>query len=185
MPSNAPAVYKYFVACVLDDVAHQRYPDNRNDYREFFLRHLQQTDPQMMEHLRYISERSGNTLYRADVDHVVPRSIWPLLLPPPLNIPNYECVLSNLKIRDEFSNRANDQATINEVKRLYKEGELSLSQKERWVEICLELKGYDVEGIPWTAVSLSGLTRLQKLDLHRVSMIDIHGNPVDIFGRKR
>lgn len=185
MPSNATAVYNAFVSRVQSDVLQHRYAVPRTGYRDFFLQHLQQNDPQMMQHLSYISPNSGNRLYQADVDHIVPQSIWNLLLPAPLNVPAYDCVLSNLMIRDRFSNRANDHALIQAVRKLHQQGKLTLAEQQRYVELCLELKPHALEGTPWTATGFSNLNRSQRLQMHQSAYVDIHGNHVDRYGRPR
>lgn len=165
MPSNAAQVYQTFVDRAREDMNFQRYPANRDDYRRFFLGHLQKTNPQMMQHLKFISDRSGDALYDADVDHIVPKSVWPLLMPTPLNMNVYESVLTNLMIRDRLSNRANDLLLINTVKSLHAQGKLPIEEKARYVELFVELKHYDVEGTPWNSIAFSQLSRRQTAGL--------------------
>ena len=185
MASNANAVYHAFVTSIRTDIQQHRYPTDRKQYRDFFLEHLGNSDPEMKQHLAYISPNTGNRLYQGDVDHIVPQSIWQLLLPPPLNFAQYDAVLSNLMIRDKTNNRANDQALIREVKNLHHQGKLTQSEKERYVEICIELKPHALEGTPWVATGFSNLNRRQSLDMYRNAFVDIDGNSVDRYGRRR
>ena len=171
MASNASAVYNTFVNSVRTDIQQHRYPTDRKQYRAFYLEYLGQNDPKMKQHLAYMSPNTGNRLYHGDVDHIVPKSIWPLLMPPPFHLATYDAVLSNLMIRDRTSNQAN--------------GKLTQTEKERFVELCIELKPHSLEGTPWVATAFSNLNRHQSLDMYRNAYADIAGNHIDRHGQRR
>lgn len=160
--------YEAFLKAVRQDISAGRFPKNPEDYREFFQQHLKKSDSALHHHLENVQYRKGERRFLADIDHVIPSSVWVALTGFQMK---HRSVLSNLKARDDVYNRRDDQQMINLILKEQREGKLTLVQKKMWVGMFLELKDQQIEGSPWVPM---GFSRLSHWELNQL-VADLHG----------
>src|SRR5215472_270852 len=74
--------------------------------------------PSLYTYVKVLDRRTGDPRFSADADHIIPKSVWNILMPATLRgqpgdkFPCYSGVLSNLFWRDKKFNRNDDDLAI-------------------------------------------------------------------------
>ena len=135
--------YNNFIKRVRGDVSKKHYDKN---HLELIMKVVGEKNPKLLEYLKRESRKPGQQRLFADCDHIIPREVWALLMPHPLDKEEYVNVVSNLQFRDIYSNRSFDQKDIKTIQEAHAKGALSEAEKRRWVTQILRVK--KVEGSP-------------------------------------
>jgi len=141
-----------------------RYAQN-DDYLEFLIQQTQRRDRKLLSYLARVGRGYGETRYYADADHIVPKSIWHLLMPRELCGPDrpsgaYKHSLSNLIWRGQVENRRDDEQAIDMV---FDEAHTRRSPSEKriwaneWIRRFLVTKRDEALACPADLVDLSSL----------------------------
>lgn len=96
-----------FITRCLGHVTAGMYPASRNGYWDLLMR---ETPPELNRYFQRVDRSAGTERTFVDADHIIPRSVWTLLMPTQLTTdPRYESVLGNLAWRSTVFNQ--DQNT--------------------------------------------------------------------------
>jgi hypothetical protein len=136
-----------------------------DDYLEFLIQQTQRRDRKLLSYLARIGRGYGETRYYADADHIVPQSVWHLLMPRELCGPDrprgaYRHSLSNLIWRGQVENRRDDEQAICMV---FDEAHVRRSPSERrtwaneWIRRFLMTKRDEALACPADLVDISSL----------------------------
>ncbi len=97
-----------------------RYAKNPAGYLNYLIACTEKVDPRLLEYLRVLARERGRPRYYGEADHIVPKSVWPRLMPTALigggKLDAYSGVLANLFWRDPDFNRKDDQPLIDAIK---------------------------------------------------------------------
>jgi hypothetical protein len=109
LSSNIPLHVDVFLDAIYRDFAEGRHS---SDYRGLLLRETRARYPGLVDGLRDLGrrrKRPGDVSLLADADHIVPKSVWPILIPLAWNLPgappDTPHLLSNLFWRTVTLNR--------------------------------------------------------------------------------
>ena len=155
-----------FVKRCLADARIDRRANPADKYLDFLANETQKRYPMLLRFVKVLDRETGTPRFNADADHIIPKSVWNLLMPDELRglpgekFPAYSGVLSNLFWRDIHFNRKDDNFAIRLVKQS-SASRMSKSQfqewKKKWIAIFIATK-HD-EGVLCTA---------DKTDPHRL-----------------
>jgi hypothetical protein len=140
------------------------------DHLEFLIAETGKSHQKLLDFLRVVDRGPGAARYHAQADHIIPQSVWPILMPRELRGPNgpdgnFMHCLSNLFWRGPVENQALDQDAIKHIQR---EETAMLRQPpakrqewmNRWIEIFLFTKRDEALVFPGDLVDLSSLDHL-------------------------
>jgi hypothetical protein len=140
------------------------------NYLDYLIAETEKSHAKLLEYLRVIDRRSGQPRYYAQADHIIPRSVWPLLMPRELRGPgapdgNWVHSLSNLFWRGPQENRSHDQASIrmiqDEAPEVARRGPMQYREwADRWIEIFLLTKRDEALVFSGDLVNLSVLSKM-------------------------
>jgi hypothetical protein len=138
-----------FVRRCTDDVLQGRYAKTPDGYLEYLVDETRKRDKALLAYLCVLDRQSGKPRYSAEADHIVPRSVWTILMfglvEPGSNGSSFN-VLSNLFWRDPDCNRRYDHFAIEAIKGELAKRSLKLNSsegvtwREKWIEIFLTTK---------------------------------------------
>lgn len=110
--SQIPATAAAFITRCQAHLQQGLYPSNAGSYRAFLIQHTRQTDPQLLAYIERHDRAPGTQSTFTDADHIVPRSVWQLLMPIQFHTaPEYDSLLGNLAWRSIVFNRRHVTAT--------------------------------------------------------------------------
>lgn len=118
---NIPMQASTFIRRCVVDRRLGRYAQPPSKYRDFLHEHTEQHYKTLLRLLTVFDRQKGEQRLTADADHIVPKSVWPLLMPASLQgrmfgkFPEYSGVLSNLFWRHSDFNREDDDPLITQV----------------------------------------------------------------------
>lgn len=119
LSQNIPVKAETFVRRCTDDVMRGRYAPNPDAYHQYLERETEKRYPKVLAYLRVLDRESGGQRYSADVDHIIPRSVWRILMfgfIEPGKCGAAAGVLSNLFWRDIRWNRGEDMPLIDHIR---------------------------------------------------------------------
>jgi hypothetical protein len=156
--TDIPLDADVFVGSCLADARVDRRATPADKYLDYLANETQKLYPMLFRFVKVLDRETGTPRFNADADHIVPKSVWNLLMPDELiglpgeKFPGYSGVISNLFWRDIQFNRKDDNLAI----RLVKESSSTrMSKKElagwkkKWISIFIATK-HD-EGVLCTA----------------------------------
>jgi hypothetical protein len=138
-----------FVKKCTDDVLRGHYAATANAYLEYLIEETRKRDPELLAYIRVLDRESGKPRYSAEADHIIPRSVWGILmfgLAEPGSSGTSFNVLSNLFWRDPNCNRGYDQFAIEAIKGELVKKSIQLNSlegvkwREKWIEVFLTTK---------------------------------------------
>jgi hypothetical protein len=115
-----PLQAEEFIRRCATDCRLGRYAHN-GDYKAYLERETARVDSQLLDYLRRHDAKPGEPTYWAEADHIIPRSVWPLIMPRELRgeenrEAHFMHTRSNLWWRGPHENHALDQRFINVIK---------------------------------------------------------------------
>jgi hypothetical protein len=140
------------------DVHLKRFANPAEKYLDYLAKETELRYPALHRHVKVLDRQTGTPRFSADADHIIPKSVWDLLMPGPLSLssggpfPVYSGVLSNLFWRDKQFNRRDDNLAIRLVKEANSatmNADQKQSWREKWITIFLLTK--QDEGVLCTA----------------------------------
>lgn len=153
LSKNIPKRADVFIRRCTADVAADRCARD-GEYLAYLESETARRYPRLMPFIRVVGRASGKPRYYAQADHIIPRSVWNVLMFGELRTREPSSavnVLSNLFWRGEHENRAFDQRQIlllrNEARGVRLATTDGLAWRRRWIEIFLNLKRE--EGLPF------------------------------------
>ncbi|WP_282606903.1 hypothetical protein [Pelagibius sp. Alg239-R121] len=106
MASQIPATAAAFVSRCQAHLQQGLYPSRADGYRAFLIEQTRQRDPQLLFYIERNDRAEGTQGTFTDADHIVPRSVWHLLMPIQFHTaPEYDSLLGNLAWRSIVFNR--------------------------------------------------------------------------------
>jgi hypothetical protein len=164
IPLQAPA----FIRSCTNDVMRGRFAASEDGYLDFLVAETEKRDKRLLNYLRVWDRAAGQARFSADADHIVPRSVWGILMFGFLDRGRAGTsfnVLSNLFWRDRMWNQANDQLAISIIKSEATTVELhsraGLEWRRKWIEIFLRTKhdeGFQLDADFVDPIALDDLT---------------------------
>lgn len=147
-----------------------RYAKDGN-YRELMIAETAKSHKKLLEYLRVLDRTSGGAKFWAQVDHIVPQKVWPILMPTELRGPDrpdgcFMHALSNLFWRGTLENQSLDGRFIRCVQQEVT-GIAAKPPRERqcwakkWIEIFLRTKHDEAVVFPGDHVDPSRFEELQ------------------------
>jgi hypothetical protein len=146
---SIPMSARTFVKRCTDDVLRGRYATTPDGYLEYLVAETRKRDKRLLDYLRVLDRQSGKPRYSAEADHIIPRSVWPILMfgliEPGRSGTSFN-VLSNLFWRDPDCNRGYDRFAIDAIKGELAKRPVKLNSsegvkwREKWIEIFLTTK---------------------------------------------
>jgi hypothetical protein len=144
---NIPFRAETFVRRCTDDVMRGRYAPTENGYLEYLIGETERRYPRLLQYIRVLDRATGKPRFYADADHIVPRSVWGILMFGTLDRgrsgASYN-VLSNLFWRDRKWNQEEDLVFIQSIRQEARGVRLAsrdgLAWREKWIEIFLRTK---------------------------------------------
>ena len=104
--SQIPATAGAFISRCQAHLQQRLHPSRADGYRDFLIEQTQKRDPQLWFYVKRNDRAEGAQSTFTDADHVVPRSVWHLLMPIQFHTaPEYESLLANLAWRSIVFNR--------------------------------------------------------------------------------
>jgi hypothetical protein len=112
-----PADAEHFIRDCEKDVLAGNYCRTADGYLDFLIQATQREDLAFRTYLEVQDRKPGEQRFYADADHIIPRSVWPVLMPVQLLIakPWYYNVLTNLFWRVSSFNKSIDQFAIIQI----------------------------------------------------------------------
>lgn len=135
-----------FIKRCADDVLEGRFCSDLDGYRDYLLAETARRHKALLNYLTVVDTTTGRPRVAADADHIIPRSVWNILMLGLLDRtrPASANVLSNLFWRDPQWNRGNDYSAIQTVWSEAKSGALAgpdgIRWRKMWIEIFLRTK---------------------------------------------
>ena len=140
------------------------------DYLEFLIAETRKSHQKLLEFLRVVDRRSGKARYHAQADHIIPQSVWTLLMPSELCGPGradgpFMHALSNLFWRGASENQSLDHEAIRHIGLEATAVSRQAPSKRqawasKWIEIFLLTKRDEALAFPGDLVNLSSLDKL-------------------------
>jgi hypothetical protein len=160
--SAIPSKPEKFIQNCTNDALIGRYAQPASRYLDYLAEETESRYPSLYRYVKVLDRRTGNARYSADADHIIPKSVWNILMPgnlrgaPDEKFPAYSGVLTNLFWRDKGFNRKDDNLAIKLIKEANQAG--SSLDRDKWISIFLRTKRD--EGVLCTA----DVTDPRKLD---------------------
>ena len=168
---NIPLTSEEFVKHCTDDVLNGRYAKSPDAYLKFLEEETEKRDKLYMDYLRIVDRQSGHRRFSADADHIIPQSVWGILMfgfLEPGKCGTSFNVLSNLFWRDPEFNRKEDALAIRLVKSEAPSVRLSsrkgFAWRKKWIEIFIGTKRPEGKAFPGYSVDPAILDRLPAAD---------------------
>lgn len=147
LSKNIPAKPATFVNRCTDDVLTGRYAPTPDGYLEYLITETERRHKKLMQYIMVLDRATGQARFSADADHIIPRSVWDVLM---FGFAEYgKCgvsfnVLSNLFWRDRQWNQKEDHSLIRNILSEAKSVQLGskdgLAWRAKWIEIFLNTK---------------------------------------------
>lgn len=110
--AQIPATAGAFITRCQAHLQQGLYPSQANRYRAFLIEQTRRSDPQLLAYIERNDRAAGTQSTFTDADHIVPRSVWHLLMPIQFHTaPEYDSLLGNLAWRSIVFNRRHVTAT--------------------------------------------------------------------------
>jgi len=169
LSENIPRTTAAFLRRCRIDAMKGRYAKPPAAYLEFLIAASRAADPRILEYLRVNDRESGAARYYGQADHIVPQSVWTILMPDDLIGPTtpdgYSALLSNLFWRDPHFNASCDQPIIGhiqaEAKNHSRHAAATRQWAEKWIQFFLDTKRD--EGMLFAGVPVDPLTLDKRL----------------------
>jgi hypothetical protein len=143
---SIPLTAQKFIAACKDDVALGRYAPG-GDYLEYLIKVTKRCDSRLLSFFSVLDRSTGQPRYFAEADHIIPQTVWSVLLPEivePCNGARACDVISNLFWRDPYFNKSNDQQAIDLIRSDASSSNASSRAggdwRRNWIEILLRTK---------------------------------------------
>jgi hypothetical protein len=147
LSSNIPLNASTFIARCTQDMMTGRFAQTPDGYRDYLIVETRRRNRGLLRYLHIPDSANITPQYSADADHIIPQSVWPILM---FGFPNPGApgtavnALSNLFWRDISWNRGLDQPLIehvtNEAGGIQLASAAGIVWRERWIEIFLRTK---------------------------------------------
>jgi hypothetical protein len=144
LAKNIPIHADDFIRRCSTDIRLGRYAKD-GDYRELLVTETGKSHAKLLEFLRVNDRRPGKRRLYADADHIIPQSVWPVLMPSELQGKEYVHAVANLFWRAVVENQSLDNRFIQQIRS--EQGRVAgqaPSQRQawakRWIETFLRTK---------------------------------------------
>lgn len=150
-----PAEPRVFVANCLADKREGRFAKPAGRYLDYLRGVTKEFDAAMYNFVAVVDRERGQERFHADADHIIPKSLWNILMPSELinfnrvtkepndeQFPIFSGVVSNLFWRTRDWNRKEDNQSIRECEKEARKarGKLPQTEKDRWIAMLLLTK---------------------------------------------
>jgi hypothetical protein len=147
LSKNIPFRAETFIRRCTDDVLQGRYAPGPDDYLEYLVAETERRYARLMHYIRVLDRDTGKPRFYADADHIIPKSVWGILMFGLLARGRSGAsfnVLSNLFWRERDWNRKDDhfaiQTIFSEVKKVQLTSRAGVAWRVKWIEIFLRTK---------------------------------------------
>jgi hypothetical protein len=120
--TDIPLAPDEFVKNCLADARENRFAKPAEKYLDYLADLTEQKHPALFRFVKVFDREAGKERYNADADHIIPKSVWNILMPaelrglPGQEFPAFSGTLSNLFWRDRQFNRRDDNLAIRVIK---------------------------------------------------------------------